>query len=132
MNHRAQHIAATSLAPFHALHAVKVNADAYRKSAEIIELFPMARGLPVQALPFSDAARAMICAVFNGPSRNAVCEAAGRALGVSDDTILRILDRSTKKIEAELLFRCFGFYQARFGKPFDFGGVGIAFVQVRP
>ena len=106
----------------------KVNAELSRVSAEIL-LFPMQRGLPPAALEFADAARDMINAVFGAQSRHQTCMNAARALGVSDDTVSRILGRETRKIEAELLFRCLGMYQARFGKPFAFGGgVGVAIV----
>lgn len=108
--------------------ATKVNADRPRETAEIV-LFPMQRGLPPAALEFADAARDMINAVFGAQSRHQTCINAARALGVSDDTVSRILGRETRKIEAELLFRCLGMYQARFGKPFAFGGgVGVAIV----
>lgn len=108
-----------------------VNAEPFRKSAEIVELFPTNCGLPDQALPFGETARAMIWAVFGGTSQHRTCLDAARALGVSDDTVQRILDPAgTKKIDAALLFRCLGFYQDKFKCPFDFGGVGVAIVVV--
>jgi hypothetical protein len=111
----------------------KVNAPAVRKSAEIFDL-PLAqlqRGLPTATLPFGDAAGKIIEILFNDTSRHAIAVKAARALGASDDKIERILSGDTKRIDAQLLFRCLALYQARFDKPFDIGGgLGVAIVAV--
>ncbi len=111
----------------------KVNSDRVRNAAEIVDLTlaQLRRGLPTATLPFGEAAASIIGMMFAAPSRHAVAMNAARALGASDDTIERILAGDTKRIDAQLLFRCLALYQARFGKPFPIGGgLGVAIVEV--
>ena len=101
----------------------KVNADAPRKVAEIV---PFPRRLPAR-LPegvdvYSRAVARLIAATFPAPSQHQSCLLAARALGVSPDTVDRILSARTARVDSALLFRCLYLYQSRTGLPFDLGG----------
>jgi hypothetical protein len=111
----------------------RVNTDAFRTSAEIrdLTLAQLQRGLPTAMLPFNDAAANIIEILFPDTSRHGTAIQAAQSLGASDDKITRILARETKRIDAQLLFRCLALYQHRFKKPFPLGGgFGLAFVEV--
>ncbi len=110
----------------------KVNAAPVRTSAEIsdIALAKLQRGLPVAMLPFGDAAASIIEILFSDVSRHGIATKAAAALGASDDTITRIISGDTKRIDAQLLFRCLAMYQHKFSKPYPIGGgCGLAIVE---
>jgi hypothetical protein len=110
----------------------KVNAEPIREVAEIsdIALAKLQRGLPTAMLPFGDAAASIIEILFSDVSRHGIATKAAAALGASDDTITRIISGDTKRIDAQLLFRCLALYQHKFSKPFPIGGgFGLAIVE---
>lgn len=98
----------------------KVNADAARKAAEIVR-FPKAK-LPPNVDDFCRSCARLIWATFPGRSQNAVCEEAAQWLGVSPDTIDRILSLRTKHPDPRVMFACLAIYQTRTGQAWPIGG----------
>ena len=98
----------------------KVNSEPHRTSAGIAT-FPKAK-LPPQVDDFGRSCARLIDATFSARSRNATCEAASAALGVSADTIERILSGVTKHPDPRLMFLCLGIYQTKTGKAWPIGG----------
>lgn len=99
---------------------IEVNADAPRTSAEIVR-FPKAK-LPDQVDDFGRSCAKLIWATFPGRSQNAVCEEAAQWLGVSPDTIDRILSQRTKHPDPRVMFACLAIYQTRTGQAWPIGG----------
>lgn len=97
--------------------------DACRKSAEI-RLFTRAR-LPEQVPAFGRVCARLIWDTFPGNSQNAKAMAASRMLGISPDTIGRLLDGTTRHPDMRLMFGVLMAYQARTGRAFELGG-GLA------
>ena len=100
--------------------SVKVATPAPRKSAEIAT-FPKAK-LPGSVDDFSRSCARLLWATFPGRSQNAVCEEAARWLGVSPDTVDRILGQRTKHPDPRIMFLCLGIYQTKTGKAWPIGG----------
>jgi hypothetical protein len=98
----------------------KVTSEQFRKAAEIVPLGKTR--LPALVEPFDVSCAKLIAATFPGRSQNAVCEAAAMALGVSPDTIDRILGKRTKHPDPRLMFLCLGIYQTKTGKAWPIGG----------
>jgi hypothetical protein len=97
-----------------------VNAEPCRTSA-VIAAFPKAK-LPEMVEDFGRSCAKMIDATFPARSRNATCDAAAMALGVSPDTIERILSGATKHPDPRVMFLCLGLYQTKTGKAWPIGG----------
>jgi hypothetical protein len=90
----------------------KVNADRPAESCRIVR----ADFRPERVIEGMDAARAaarLIAATFPGASENAVCIAAARALGVSENTIRAILRCQTKDASWRVMSRCMVFLAAQ-------------------
>ncbi len=111
-------VASPSVPPAVAL--TSVNAAPFRKSAEICA-FPRAK-LPEMVEDFGRSCAKLLWATFPGRSQNAVSEAAAAALGVSPDTIDRVLAGRTKHPDPRMMFACLAIYQARTGKAWNIGG----------
>ena len=86
-----------------------------------IAVFPKAK-LPAQIDDFARASAKLIWETFPGRSQNAVCQLASQHLGVSPDTIDRILSGVTRHIDPRVMFLCLGIYQTRTGRAFPIGG----------
>lgn len=104
----------------HSLRSSRRSALPDRTSAEIAR-FPKAR-LPDQIEDFGKCCSRLISGTFPAPSQHQVCQLAARALGVSVDTIDRILSGRVAKCDGRLLFLCLGLYQHRTGTAFPVGG----------
>lgn len=98
----------------------KVNAGTIRKAAEVVR-FPKAK-LPDQVEDFGRSCAKLIWATFPGRSQNAVAEEAAQWLGVSPDTIERILGQRTKHPDPRVMFACLAIYQTRTGQAWPIGG----------
>ena len=99
---------------------IKVNADLDRKAAEIVR-FPKAK-LPPQVDDLNRSCARLIWATFPGRSQAAVCEEAAQWLGVSPDTIDRILSLRTKHPDLRVMCACLAIYQTRTGQAWPIGG----------
>lgn len=97
----------------------KVNAALPRKSAEIVAFPRVALPLPEQ--DFVAALGRMIRVAFPGPSQHAVALAAARVLGCSPDTVERILQGATSRVDGRLAFAVLTVWSARNPGGFDLG-----------
>lgn len=100
--------------------ATSVNSEPSRIVAAIAT-FPKAK-LPAAVEDFGRSCAKLLWATFPGRSQNAVCEAASHALGVSPDTIERVLAGRTKHPDPRVMFACLAIYQSKTGKPWPIGG----------
>lgn len=98
----------------------QVNADPGRNAAEIVS-FPKAK-LPPQVDDLNRSCARLIWATFPGRSQAAVCEEAAQWLGVSPDTIDRILSLRTKHPDLRVMCACLAIYQTRTGQAWPIGG----------
>lgn len=93
---------------------VSNRAATLRKSAQIVNLRPFD---PAQFhARISAQAPDMLRIAFPAPSRWAMCKLAGKYLGTSPDTILRICEGNTHRNDVALLCAAVPFYTARAGK----------------
>jgi hypothetical protein len=86
-----------------------------------IATFPKAK-LPAAVEDFGRSCAKLLWATFPARSQNAVCEAASLSLGVSPDTIARILNGDTKHPDPRVMFACLAIYQSKTGKAWPIGG----------
>ena len=104
--------------PVSTLETVKQNPS---RTVAAIATFPKAK-LPAAVEDFSRSCAKLIWATFPGRSQNAVCEAASHALGVSPDTIERVLGGRTKHPDPRVMFACLAIYQSKTGRAWPIGG----------
>ena len=101
----------------------KVNAELFRKSAEI-------RKLRIAALPklressLKDSA-ALFWVTFDGDSLHAKSVDAASKIGTSPDTFTRLYDKETAKVEAALLRAMLAWFDAKGGAVEAFHGLAV-------
>lgn len=93
------------------------------KGGNVAEIarFPKVK-LPDQIEDFGKACARLTWATFECASQNAKCEDAARWLGVSPDTIDRILSNKTKHPDPRLMFAVLAIYQSKTGRAWEIGG----------
>lgn len=92
----------------------KHGTEGFRKTAKIVSVGEFELSKSRAAL--RDLAPDLIGKAFSAPSRHETCKRAAEHLGVSPDTILRIIDGGTMKADTVVLCAAAGIYARKFDR----------------